>query len=941
MSETTGKPRIAPADSLEPFVRRGDDSESTNQAVASEKQTGVFESFASTFRSQKHKIMSLFLQGIESVMSRPPGPEAVERDSIVQSISGLQDKLQTNLEVIETIFQENLQIFKDFQKIEKSLRNVVSERDAHIGFQDQMNQQLEERLNELEHDKADLEQRLAENGRAKRQLDKQIQQKRDELAQAEAEIHRKDLHIEELRRQARQDSERLRMMESETQIVQTRQKQAVQNLETIKRQSSLDMRQIDKELTRVTGENDALRKRLAEEKQRRSDLGKEMAELARALEQKELQLKAMRAKQAIGNESEFVDSHPTEKNGSQSRLIESQKMSLLSRCGGAGAMEPLQQSGGSLKSTREENLVNESICINGLQKEAERSRSGDNCGSARREQKDSGHMSMKSLVFLEDAPVGDENKENRCLRNVNKGKVRKINAFVSHLSTKAEESVVGEKRAPPRATGRAENKGNVLGVGELKLLRISRFQNQMEFINQSKLTQMQENNASRGESSEFNLSYIDKKIMELDKRIHAGGAQNEPKRARNRQISTKCAPKKSFRHFTFASNTHLLEAPKAQPTPRFLVPSIDDLQEHLSQAPKGSGTPSPSDLERIKPIKTMDNIRQNMSRHKQAIFLMTNQKNLTISSAYSDECGDQSDLPSHEDSHSQHISELNRQIRNQLNPKMDFNRRKESIGRRAFADLNRHVKTATRPESTLEQSRPKRRKRWKGSKFQDLVYICACDTKYLKYITMDREGIHLISKHSLKQFADIRFSDIKTVKLSEKDDFLVELVLKPSAEVNCAQLGRSVVIEMPARKKLESLLSRQGLSYCMVSRKTLDIEGDDRFKNYSMNVFPRSSKQGFLDVYVDEFFNDWKTFFVSLVDKTLFLFPVKRKCRYQDHQLFLRKVRIYRLISYNVVRSRIGLQQKHSFVLKIKNESTQIIFCTFSRVEQKEWLRML
>ena len=293
---------------------------------------------------------------------------------------------------------------------------------------------------------------------------------------------------------------------------------------------------------------------------------------------------------------------------------------------------------------------------------------------------------------------------------------------------------------------------------------------------------------------------------------------------------------------------------------------------------------------------------------------------------------------------SQNISDLNKKIENQFNP-LNNNRKNtmyvEKSGRSDFQSIIRKMPFYSNRVSQIETSIKPKSKIGLISiskNFKDLAFVCTHKTKYLKYLQMYNEGLSLISKNNMSIFLSLKFEEIKKVILSEKDKFLMRIVYKQSSNTKEFE----IILEVPTRRKLVIILKKSGLQHCIMTNKTLEIEGDDPFKNSTLNIFPRSQKQGFLELFVDDFFNDWKTFYVTLVDKTLFLFPVSRKMHYSDYKSSLRKVKIYRMISFNLVKKThtIGLNRRYSFVVKIKNENTQLILSAYNRSERREWLNI-
>lgn len=227
-------------------------------------------------------------------------------------------------------------------------------------------------------------------------------------------------------------------------------------------------------------------------------------------------------------------------------------------------------------------------------------------------------------------------------------------------------------------------------------------------------------------------------------------------------------------------------------------------------------------------------------------------------------------------------------------------------------------------------------------KFKDVVFICESKVKYMKILQIEGESLNFISTKSFETFLSIDLKQIKRIIISEKDSFLVRI------SYNCVdkketEQSKHLIIEISSRKIFLNICKRKGLDYLILPKRSLKIEANDLFKNCSFNLFPKCMKQGFLELYVDDFFNDWRTYFVSLVDKCLILVKINRKQNYSDYKNMMKNIRIYRIISYNVIDrpSKIGLNRRYLFAIKILNEKSQLVFSAFNKGERKQWLKYL
>ena len=347
--------------------------------------------------------------------------------------------------------------------------------------------------------------------------------------------------------------------------------------------------------------------------------------------------------------------------------------------------------------------------------------------------------------------------------------------------------------------------------------------------------------------------------------------------------------------------------------------------------------PTTLSIPKLHPMRSTCFPNNKMNQFKKHLIMLTNQKNPASSD---DEQIDSDFLSDDEDlTIQQNPSSLNRMIGLQLNPnKVLFRNRKVSLGTMTQSMSN---KFGTRTKLPLTARRRANSVR-NGVLFKGLAYVCDKSTKFLKILHISMTTLMLISKKSLKVYLSLPLDRIVKFVTSEKDSFLLQLFYK-GAEDNSEGDLKTLHLEFPQCIRALKVIRARGLEYRIMQRKSLKIEGDDLFKNCSLNIFPRALKQGFLDLFVNDFFDDWKTFFVCQVDKCLFLFPAQRKTRYTDYKAILRKVKIYRVISYNLVKTStvIGLNRQYTFVVKIHNESTQLIFSSYSKKERRNWLQCM
>lgn len=882
----------------------------------------------------------------------------------VRLISEYQEGFAGKMKKIEEVFEKCMTMLQSAQQNQNSLQNLIKEKESQNKFWEQTNEDIEIKLDEMGHQKSNLEEQCQEMGRKGQEFEKELKKREAEVLEKENEIFKKNAEINRLKKWIKESQEKVSLMEDQTQMAQQKQRETVEDFRNLAEQNTRQIQNIDRECINLQKTNEILNQKLAQELKDKQVLQGEMEEMKVILQRKEEELKAALGKNGFSEIQSGVDE-------SIQSLEQVSMIQVFPFKRGEKTLSPDEaigkengQSPESLKSTLVQNIISNNLninhiynsmnCKNHLRKESEIINSPkQNCAN----------VSIKSLKFLpfvsskkDKKQKVTEDKENvdqqnyKVVCNKNSKKAIPVNAFVAHLNNK-EEEIRNPLETFCQNSEKKQDQGQ-LGINHLKYLEISQFKSPTEFLNTSELSVVKEKNESKKTvSNELNNSYINSKMIELNKKMKETDFKGRPIKENSFVSSDKDSGQMlKVKHFTFTSNPKLVDSLSFLKPPK--LASIDNLYKFEKGRDKASPRlrtlgrkPQPMfKLPKLKQLKTTEYINTNMIKHKKALFLMTNQKNLSTSSVSSEEYQDdlvESQLFSEDEGIllSHDVSDLNRKITSQLNPfedrrkKQDFYRNRLDI--KHGSKLNAGQTQRRYSVSTWKMAKPVR-----GVKFRDLAFVCDQTTKYLKYLQTDQKGLRLISKHSLTLFAEVEFSEIKMVILSEKDDFLMKLILKPNSK---CQVKSDIVLEVPTRRKFVNVLHQRGLSHCILSRKSLHIEGDDNFKNYSLNLFPRGRKQGFLNLYVDDFFNDWKTYFVALVDKTLFLFPVFRKSFYENYKACLRKVKIYRMISYNVVKNahKIGLQERYSFVLKIKNEQTQLIFNAFNKSEKKDWLRFL
>jgi hypothetical protein len=344
-------------------------------------------------------------------------------------------------------------------------------------------------------------------------------------------------------------------------------------------------------------------------------------------------------------------------------------------------------------------------------------------------------------------------------------------------------------------------------------------------------------------------------------------------------------------------------------------------------------------FQQLKPLKTEMNINPKIKRHKEKLMQLTNPHKVD---KLSHSCSDDLSDDFQDDDHTDPIN-LNFFIGEQLNPHLNnqrtFQFSKGNLQVTPDSQLNSQICNVLANKNQKESPKGNRL----GSfKFKDLVFICEQSTKYLKILQLEEDRLNFISKKSFETFLSIKLADIKRIIISEKDSFLLKLSYNDFSAEGKTQV-RHLLIEMSSRKMFLNVFRKKGLQYLVLPKKSLEIESDDLFKNCSFNLFPKCLKQGFLELYVDDFFHDWRTYFVCLVDKCLILFDVNRKQTYSNYKQITKKIQIYRMISYNVIDrpSKIGLNRRYMFAIKILNENSQLVFSAYNKGQRKQWLKYL
>lgn len=357
-------------------------------------------------------------------------------------------------------------------------------------------------------------------------------------------------------------------------------------------------------------------------------------------------------------------------------------------------------------------------------------------------------------------------------------------------------------------------------------------------------------------------------------------------------------------------------------------------------------------FQKLKPLKTEININSKITKHKEKLLQLTNPHKMEdISSSCSEDMSED-----FQDNDQDDLMNLNFFINSQLNPhlkkkqKLDFNKNKfkSNIQNNPLHQIQFQLShnisqiLTKKTQNNNLNTKPINFHNINNLKFKDLVYICEKSIKYLKILQLEDNRLNFISKKSFEVYLSIDLKNIKRIIISEKDDFLLKITYNEFNTNHKCEI-RNLIVEISSRRMFLNIFKKKKLEYLILPKRSLEIESDDLFKNCSFNLFPKCMKQGFLELYVDDMFNDWRTYFVCLVDKCLMLFDINRKQKYSNYKDIMKKINIYRIISYNVIDrpNKIGLNRRYMFAIKILNENSQLIFSTYNKGQRKQWLKCL
>lgn len=222
--------------------------------------------------------------------------------------------------------------------------------------------------------------------------------------------------------------------------------------------------------------------------------------------------------------------------------------------------------------------------------------------------------------------------------------------------------------------------------------------------------------------------------------------------------------------------------------------------------------------------------------------------------------------------------------------------------------------------------------------FKDYVYICEKKFKKLYFLDFSKNEIKIFYAYNRKTFKSFSINDLQTINISKNNSFLIELVYKNSKKSKSKNI--SLILESPNIDHFyEALLLNQNLQKkCISNLEYLDIENDSNFNISSLNVFPNSKYKGFVKLYVNNIFYNWKITYFVLIDSILVRIKFPETFYYNQTKDIFKDVNIFRLEDFNVMKNKMNNNSPNIFALKLINEKIDLIITTPNSLTLKEWL---
>lgn len=227
-----------------------------------------------------------------------------------------------------------------------------------------------------------------------------------------------------------------------------------------------------------------------------------------------------------------------------------------------------------------------------------------------------------------------------------------------------------------------------------------------------------------------------------------------------------------------------------------------------------------------------------------------------------------------------------------------------------------------------------------NNNFKDFVYICQKDFKkmyFFKYFKSSNiiEFIH--TEHKNKILLNIKIENIMKIEISNNNKFLFKIFYKKSKSnkntdyllIECLNLNL-LIEKISLNKKLKKNIIKK-IDY-------FEIENNQNFNSKSLYIFSNNKTCGFLKLWVNNLFYNWKIYFFIIFEKTLIKFSYPRTIYYEEKENLFKKIRMYRLDNFILIRSK--KKKSNVFVLKFNNEKKDLIINSLSKNNMKKWIKI-
>ena len=188
--------------------------------------------------------------------------------------------------------------------------------------------------------------------------------------------------------------------------------------------------------------------------------------------------------------------------------------------------------------------------------------------------------------------------------------------------------------------------------------------------------------------------------------------------------------------------------------------------------------------------------------------------------------------------------------------------------------------------------------------FKDFIYICEKEYKkmyYLKYIN-NHNLVFIHSEQKRNIFENIDIEKINKIELSNNNKFLIKIFYKNEKK----NKNENLLIEcIHINLFLEKLCLNKKLKKNIIKKiDYFEIENNQNFNMKSLNIFSNNQNCGFLKLWVNNIFYNWKICFFIIFEKTLVRFHYPRIIYYDIKENLFKKIRIYRLDNFILIRSK-------------------------------------